>query len=123
MSIWCVEDDASIRDIEVYTLQSTGFEAVGFADAASFREALKQDKRINFCIVFMGFVKSMCIRAKHANVFHDEGNWIYFLDGSEIFLHQTIIHTYQMIFLPISIRKSLAWWTTNNNINATHFRT
>ena len=28
--IWCVEDDASIRDIEVYALQSTGFEAKGF---------------------------------------------------------------------------------------------
>jgi len=39
--IWCVEDDASIRDIEVYTLQSTGFEAQGFPDAASFREALR----------------------------------------------------------------------------------
>lgn len=25
--IWCVEDDASIRDIEVYALQSTGIEA------------------------------------------------------------------------------------------------
>ena len=41
MTIWCVEDDASIRDIEVYTLQSTGFEAEGFADGASFFEALK----------------------------------------------------------------------------------
>lgn len=30
--IWCVEDDASIRDIEVYTLQSTGFQAQGFED-------------------------------------------------------------------------------------------
>ena len=30
--IWCVEDDASIRDIEVYALQSTGFEARGFED-------------------------------------------------------------------------------------------
>ncbi len=40
MSIWCVEDDASIRDIEVYALRSTGFEARGFPDAASFREAL-----------------------------------------------------------------------------------
>ena len=28
--IWCVEDDASIRDIEVYALTSTGFEAMGF---------------------------------------------------------------------------------------------
>ncbi len=40
MRVWCVEDDASIRDIEVYTLRSTGFEAEGFPDAASFREAL-----------------------------------------------------------------------------------
>ncbi|MBE5875800.1 MAG: response regulator transcription factor [Lachnospiraceae bacterium] len=39
--IWCVEDDTSIRDIEVYTLQSTGFEAEGFPDGASFFEALK----------------------------------------------------------------------------------
>ena len=42
--IWCVEDDASIRDIEVYTLTSTGFEAKGCPDGASFREALKEDK-------------------------------------------------------------------------------
>ena len=34
--IWCVEDDASIRDIEVYALQSTGFEARGFEDGTSF---------------------------------------------------------------------------------------
>lgn len=40
MIVWCVEDDASIRDIEVYTLNSTGFEAKGFSDAAAFREAL-----------------------------------------------------------------------------------
>lgn len=38
--IWCVEDDASIRDIEVYALQSTGFEARGFADGAAFWDAL-----------------------------------------------------------------------------------
>lgn len=30
MKIWCVEDDESIRDIEVYTLNSTDFEAKGF---------------------------------------------------------------------------------------------
>lgn len=42
--IWCVEDDTSIRDIEVYTLQSTGFEAEGFPDGASFFEALKSRK-------------------------------------------------------------------------------
>ncbi len=33
--IWCVDDDSTIRDIEVYTLQSTGFEAEGFADGQS----------------------------------------------------------------------------------------
>ncbi len=39
--IWCVEDDESIRDIEIYTLRSTGFKAEGFADGAGFFEALK----------------------------------------------------------------------------------
>lgn len=42
--VWCVEDDESIRDIEVYTLNSTDFEAEGFQDAAAFREALRGDK-------------------------------------------------------------------------------
>lgn len=42
--IWCIEDDDSIRDIEVYTLQSTGFKSQGFPDASSFKEALKKDK-------------------------------------------------------------------------------
>ena len=41
--IWCVEDDTSIREIEVYTLNSTGFQARGFADGASFREALETE--------------------------------------------------------------------------------
>jgi len=39
--IWCVEDDASIRDIEVYALASTGFEARGFEDGTSFWDALQ----------------------------------------------------------------------------------
>ena len=42
--IWCVEDDASIRDIEVYALQSTGFEAEGFADGAEFWEAVQKER-------------------------------------------------------------------------------
>lgn len=42
--IWCVEDDASIRDIEVYTLTSTGFEARGFDDGVSFWAALQTEK-------------------------------------------------------------------------------
>ncbi len=43
--IWCVEDDATIRDIEVYALQSTGFEARGFENADSFWNALQQEER------------------------------------------------------------------------------
>ena len=42
--IWCVEDDASIRDIEVYALQSTGLEARGFEDGTSFWEALQKQR-------------------------------------------------------------------------------
>ncbi|MDD3590165.1 MAG: response regulator transcription factor [Thermoguttaceae bacterium] len=42
--IWCVEDDAAIRDIEVYALRSTGFEAKGFEDGTSFWEALQHER-------------------------------------------------------------------------------
>ena len=42
--IWCVEDDSSIRDIEVYALTSTGFEARGFEDGDSFWGALQSEK-------------------------------------------------------------------------------
>lgn len=41
--IWCVEDDSSIRDIEVYALTSTGFEARGFEDGNSFWNALSEE--------------------------------------------------------------------------------
>ena len=40
--IYCVEDDESIRDIEVYALRATGMEAEGFADGASFLAALEK---------------------------------------------------------------------------------
>ncbi len=42
--IWCVEDDASIRDIEVYALNSAGFEARGFEDGSSFYAAITSEK-------------------------------------------------------------------------------
>ena len=41
--IWCVDDDNTIREIEVYTLTQTGFEAKGFADGLSMLEALKTE--------------------------------------------------------------------------------
>ena len=42
--IWCVEDDGSIRDIEVYALQSAGLAARGFADGISFWEAVRRER-------------------------------------------------------------------------------
>ena len=42
--IWCVDDDSTIRDIEVYALTQTGFEAKGFADGISMLQALKAEK-------------------------------------------------------------------------------
>lgn len=41
--IWCVEDDSDIRDIELYALNSAGFETRGFEDGISFMEALKKE--------------------------------------------------------------------------------
>ena len=37
--IWCVDDDAAIRDIEVYTLCSMGHQARGFTDGKEMFEA------------------------------------------------------------------------------------
>lgn len=42
--IWCVEDDRSIRDIILYTLETCGFEGRGFDDASSFYKALEKEK-------------------------------------------------------------------------------
>lgn len=41
-TIYCVEDDAGIRDLVVYALETAGFEAVGFEAAGAFFEALSQ---------------------------------------------------------------------------------
>lgn len=41
--VWCVDDDNTIREIEVYTLEQTGFAARGFADGVSMLEALKDE--------------------------------------------------------------------------------
>ena len=42
--IWYVVDDASIRDIGMYALNSAGFETRGFEDGISLWEALKEEK-------------------------------------------------------------------------------
>ena len=38
--IFCVEDDSNIRELVVYTLETTGFNARGFEDGKEFLEAL-----------------------------------------------------------------------------------
>lgn len=42
--IYCVEDDSGIRDLMIYTLNASGFEAAGFAESGSFRNALAEKK-------------------------------------------------------------------------------
>ncbi len=41
--IYCVEDDSTIREMEVYTLEQTGFQARGFSESAGLYEALRQE--------------------------------------------------------------------------------
>ena len=42
--IYCLEDDQSIRDIEIYALKQTGYEAEGFSNSADFFTAVKKEK-------------------------------------------------------------------------------
>ena len=42
--IFCVEDDENIRDLIVYTLENTGFQAQGFEEGKCFRAALGHEK-------------------------------------------------------------------------------
>ena len=44
LEIWCVEDDESIREIEMYTLQTMNFKTRGFEDGEYFFKALKEKK-------------------------------------------------------------------------------
>lgn len=42
--IYCVEDESAIRDLMVYTLKVSGFEAQGFEDSVDFWSAMKAQK-------------------------------------------------------------------------------
>lgn len=44
--IYYIEDDRAIRELVVYTLQNTGFEAIGFENGEKFFDALKIKKPI-----------------------------------------------------------------------------
>ncbi len=42
--IYCVEDDSAIRDLVVYTLKASGYEALGFENDAGFWAAMKEQR-------------------------------------------------------------------------------
>ena len=43
-TVFCVEDDSNIRELIVYTLISSGFDALGFENGAAFFKHLKSSK-------------------------------------------------------------------------------
>ena len=43
--IFCVEDDNNIRDLLVYTLETTGFHARGLEDSQELWKALAEDRK------------------------------------------------------------------------------
>ncbi|MBR1860633.1 MAG: response regulator transcription factor [Lachnospiraceae bacterium] len=40
--VYCVEDDSSIRDLMIYTLKASGFDAMGFESDEGFWDAMRQ---------------------------------------------------------------------------------
>ena len=42
--IYCLEDERNIRELIVYTLQSSGFDAIGFSNSADFFQAVNKEK-------------------------------------------------------------------------------
>ena len=40
--IYCVEDESAIRDLMIYTLKASGFEARGFESSESFWSAVRE---------------------------------------------------------------------------------
>lgn len=42
--IYCVEDDNAIRDLMLYTLRASGFQAKGFPDSTFFWQAMTEEK-------------------------------------------------------------------------------
>lgn len=49
--IFCVEDDGNIRELVVYTLESTGMKARGFEDGREFLEALALETPELVCLI------------------------------------------------------------------------
>ncbi len=67
--IFCVDDDSTIREIEVYTLEQTGFVACGFADGASMLEALKSEiPELIILDIMMPDMDGLCVLSKLRSV-------------------------------------------------------
>ena len=49
--IYCVEDDDNIRELVIYTLETTGLKARGFADGSAFTELWRLKRRSLFCLI------------------------------------------------------------------------
>ena len=41
--IYCVEDEKNIRELLIYTLETTGFSARGMANSKELKDALKEE--------------------------------------------------------------------------------
>ena len=79
MKIWRVEDDASIRDIALYTLQQTGFDAQGFRDGAQLWEALGRERTDLLLLDIMlpgedGGILAINLAAQ--GIFHTDGSCV-----------------------------------------------
>lgn len=42
--IFCIEDDDSIRELMIYTLKNTGFDALGFDNSEKFWDAMESQR-------------------------------------------------------------------------------
>ena len=51
--IFCVEDEANIRELVVYTLETTGFEARGFEEGTSFFEGRVKKRKFFHASFFL----------------------------------------------------------------------
>ena len=69
--IFCVEDDAGIRELMVYTLNASGFEAVGFPDGAAIGTALGNNTGLG---ISLGMLIGLAIGSAIEKKAQDDGD-------------------------------------------------
>ena len=74
--IYCVEDDDNIRELVIYTLETTGLKARGFADGSAFTEALafETPELILLDIMLPGDIKKIKMFVQDEKYSGDYGN-------------------------------------------------